>query len=76
MFRKFAFFVILSQIPIYFFLLRGSRYLLNEKGSMDVETMALVMNDVGAAPKKIVVLGDHSSGVGYVADIVKNAFGK
>lgn len=74
LFRMFAFFVIVSQVPIYFFL---SRYLiLNEEGSMDVETMALVMNDVGAAPKKIVVLGDHSSDSLWISDTLKKAFGE
>eukprot|EP00985_Skeletonema_marinoi_P018848 scaffold10665_cov80-Skeletonema_marinoi.AAC.2 len=37
--------------------------------------MALVMNDVGAAPKKIVVLGENSSGAGYMTGVLKKAFG-
>jgi hypothetical protein len=45
---------------------------------MDVQVMALVMNDVGAAPKKIVVLGEHSSelaGIGNISGLLKKAFG-
>ncbi|KAL7448887.1 hypothetical protein ACHAWC_001005, partial [Mediolabrus comicus] len=68
----------LAAVTAYNFgwIVRQHAKLLNVEGSMDVETMALVMNDVGAAPKKIVVLGDHSSGVGYISDILKKAFGK
>eukprot|EP00986_Skeletonema_menzelii_P019901 scaffold29536_cov160-Skeletonema_menzelii.AAC.2 len=37
--------------------------------------MALIMNDVGEAPKKIVVLGEHSSGIGDITGVLKKAFG-
>ena len=63
-------------MPLYFFLLRGSRRHALIPYDVDVETMALVMNnDIVAAPKKIVVLGDHSSGIGFISDVLKNAFG-
>ncbi|KAL7436802.1 hypothetical protein ACHAXM_005760 [Skeletonema potamos] len=74
LFTKFALFVIVSQLPLYLFLFR-SRQSLTEPVGVDVQTMALVTNDVGAAPKKIVVLGEHSSGSGYVSGVLKKAFG-
>ena len=44
----------LAAVTAYNFgwIVRQHAKLLNVEGSMDVETMALVMNDVGAAPKK------------------------
>lgn len=74
LFRKFALFIFVSQLPLYFFLFR-SRRLLTPQVDVDVQTMALVMNDVSAAPKKIVVLGEHSSGIGYISTVLEKAFG-
>ena len=89
-FQKFGLFIAISQLPMYYFLFVSLQSLapLDVKVDHqslvptddiiddDVHAMALIMKDVDVAPSKIVVLGDYSSGLTHINDVLKDAFGE